>query len=297
MSKDIATPTRTKEILEKYGFSFKKSLGQNFLIDTNILQHIVKAADMGENDSVIEIGPGIGALTEQLAKAAGRVEAFEIDRRLLPILADTLKAYPHVTVHHQDILQADLRSLLEELRDSGKTAVVGNLPYYVTTPILMGLLEQKLPVDRIVIMIQKEVAERIAAAPGSKAYGSLSIAAQYYAEVTQELIVPRTVFMPKPNVDSAILRLDVRSGPPVEVRDEAFFFILVRGAFTQRRKTLWNNVQNSVMNKTYKTELQNLFSEIDIDPVRRAETLSIEEFALLSNRMYPMWKEMREKAE
>ncbi len=145
MSKDIATPTRTKEILEKYGFSFKKSLGQNFLIDTNILQHIVKAADMGENDSVIEIGPGIGALTEQLAKAAGRVEAFEIDRRLLPIISRYVKSLPHVTVHHQDILQADLRSLLEKLRDSGKTAVVGNLPYYVTTPILMGLLEQKLP--------------------------------------------------------------------------------------------------------------------------------------------------------
>ncbi|WP_240377897.1 16S rRNA (adenine(1518)-N(6)/adenine(1519)-N(6))-dimethyltransferase RsmA [Bacillus piscicola] len=286
MPKEIAVPSRTKEILQKYDFSFKKSLGQNFLIDGNILKQIAGAALMGPNDGVIEIGAGIGALTEQLAKTVKQVESFELDGRLLPILDETLAPYPNVTVHHQDILQADIRQVIEEqMKDTDEVAVCGNLPYYVTTPIIMQLLEQRLPIKRIVVMIQKEVAERISASPGTKAYGSLSIAAQYYAEVKTVTIVPKTVFIPRPKVDSAVLQLNLRKEPPCQVDDEEFFFRVIKSSFAQRRKTLWNNLQHNLTGKDKKNILESALANADIDPQRRAETLSMEEFAKLSNHL------------
>lgn len=282
--KDIATPTRTNEILEKYGFSFKKSLGQNFLIDTNILHNIVSAADLTKEKGAIEIGPGIGALTEQLGRAAGKVLAIEIDQRLLPILEDTLSPYENIEVVHGDVLELNLKALLtEKMAGFDKLSVVANLPYYVTTPILMKLLEERLPLENIVVMIQKEVAERIAAKPGKKEYGSLSVAAQFYAETEVAMIVPASVFVPRPNVDSAVIRLKVRERPPVEVDNQDVFFRVVRGSFAQRRKTLLNNLMNGLFLKTQKDEVIQMLGDIGIDPIRRGETLSIEEFARLAN--------------
>jgi 16S rRNA (adenine1518-N6/adenine1519-N6)-dimethyltransferase len=293
MTKDIATPVRTKDILQKYGFKFKKSLGQNFLIDTNILHHIVQAANVTEEKAVIEVGPGIGALTEQIAKRAGRVLAFEIDQRLLPILEDTLSPYPHVKVLHQDILQANVAELVHEhLADYKKISVVANLPYYVTTPILFHLLESGISFEHIVVMIQKEVAERISAKPGTKEYGSLSIAVQYYAHSKVEKIIPKTVFIPQPNVDSAVLKLTLRDKPAVEVEDEAFFFQVIRACFAQRRKTLLNNLQNNLVPKERKEELLELLDGIGIDPSRRGETLSMEEFGLLSNHLLSLLRKL-----
>lgn len=287
MNKEIATPKRTKEILAQYGFSFKKSLGQNFLIDPNILAKIVRTANVTKDSGVIEIGPGIGALTEQSAKMAERVLAFEIDRRLIPILKDTMSPYPHVKVIHEDILKADVEKEMKEFFKEGQDiAVVANLPYYVTTPILMKLLEAKIPVRVMVVMLQKEVAERIAAGPGSKAYGSLSIAAQYYAEAETVFTVPKTVFVPQPNVDSAILRLTTRREPPVQVKDEAFFFKVVQASFVQRRKTLLNNLSKFLEEYKDKSEVAAMLMEMAIDPKRRAESLSMEEFAQISNEFH-----------
>ncbi|SDO59406.1 16S rRNA (adenine(1518)-N(6)/adenine(1519)-N(6))-dimethyltransferase RsmA [Alkalicoccus daliensis] len=287
MNKDIATPKRTKEILEKHGFKFKKSLGQNFLIDPNILANIVQAAGVTESTGVIEVGPGIGALTEHSARQAKNVLAFEIDQRLLPILKETMGPYPHVKVVNEDVLKADLHAQIQENFEAEQDlAVIANLPYYVTTPILMKLLEEKLPVRVMVVMMQLEVAERIAAKPGSKAYGSLSIAAQYYAEAETVFTVPRTVFMPPPNVDSAILRLTRREKPPVEVVDETFFFELVRASFVQRRKTLLNNLSKFFEEKLSKQEVTERLQEIGIDGKRRAETLTIKEFAALTSAFY-----------
>ncbi|MCD8509612.1 MAG: 16S rRNA (adenine(1518)-N(6)/adenine(1519)-N(6))-dimethyltransferase RsmA [Bacillus sp. (in: Bacteria)] len=281
--KDIATPIRTRAILEKHGFTFKKSLGQNFLIDTNVLRRIVDAAEVTDFSGAIEIGPGIGALTEQLAKRTKKVVAFEIDQRLLPILKDTLAPYPHVKVIHSDVLKADVKEVVErEFAEVDDIAVVANLPYYVTTPILMKLLEEKLPVRAIVVMIQKEVAERIAGGPNSKEYGSLSIAAQYYAEAETVFNVPKTVFVPQPNVDSAILRLTIRKEPPVTVKDESFFFEVVRASFAQRRKTILNNLTH-YFKELEKGEVGNILQLSGIDPKRRGESLSMEEFAELSN--------------
>lgn len=284
IGKDIATPMRTKEVLEKYGFSFKKSLGQNFLIDTNILHNIVAEADLTKEKGAVEIGPGIGALTEQLGRAAGKVMAIEIDQRLLPILADTLSPYENIEVVHGDVLELDLKALLaEKMAGVEKISVVANLPYYVTTPILMKLLEERLPLENIVVMIQKEVAERIAAKPGTKDYGSLSVAAQFYAETEVAMIVPASVFIPRPNVDSAVIRLKVRDRPPVEVDDQDMFFRVVRSSFAQRRKTLLNNLMNGLFRKEQKDEVIQMLADIQIDPTRRGETLSIEEFARLAN--------------
>ncbi|MCM3796645.1 MULTISPECIES: 16S rRNA (adenine(1518)-N(6)/adenine(1519)-N(6))-dimethyltransferase RsmA [Priestia] len=287
MLKDIATPNRTKEILKKYGFTFKKSLGQNFLIDTNILHRIVDHAEITEETGAIEIGPGIGALTEQLAKRAKKVLAFEIDQRLLPILADTLSPYPNAKVIHQDVLKADLKETLEqEFENIEDLMVVANLPYYVTTPILMKLLEEQIPVRGIVVMLQKEVADRIAAKPGTKEYGSLSIAIQYYTEAETVMIVPKTVFNPQPNVDSAVIRLLRRPKPAVEVQDEEFFFQVVRASFGQRRKTILNNLVNNLPNgKQKKADIEQALSTAEIDPKRRGETLSIQEFGKLSDQL------------
>lgn len=289
MDKDIATPLRTRAILEKYGFSFKKSLGQNFLIDTNILRKIVDAAGITSETGTIEIGPGIGALTEQLAKASKKTVAFEIDQRLLPILADTLSPYPHVKVIHSDFLKADAASVISEEFEPGMDLVVAaNLPYYVTTPIIMKILEEKLPVRAIVVMLQKEVADRISAVPGSKDYGSLSIAVQYYTEAETVMIVPKTVFVPQPNVDSAVIRLNVRSEPAVSVSNEAFFFTVTRAAFAQRRKTILNNLTSQLEGgKERKEAILAALENAGVEPSRRGETLSLEEFARLSEALLP----------
>ncbi|REB11442.1 16S rRNA (adenine(1518)-N(6)/adenine(1519)-N(6))-dimethyltransferase RsmA [Sporosarcina sp. BI001-red] len=288
MVKDIATPGRTKEILEKHGFSFKKSLGQNFLIDPNILKNIIYHAGIDKKSGVIEIGPGIGALTEHIARAAGKVVAYEIDDRLLPVLEDTLSPYSNVLVIHQDILDVDLNAAIEEhFSDVDEVTVVANLPYYVTTPIIMKFLMGKVPIERMVIMMQHEVADRITAVPGTKAYGSLSIAIQYYMDAEVAMIVPRTVFMPQPNVESAVLRLSRKTEPPASVIDEEFLFKVARGSFVQRRKTILNNLQTSLpQGKAKKEAILEALAKAGIDPIRRGETLSIEEFANLSNVLY-----------
>ena len=296
MMKDIATPVRTQEILKKYGFSFKKSLGQNFLIDPNILRNIVSHAGLTKESAAIEIGPGIGALTEHLARAAGKVVSFEIDQRLLPVLEDTLSPYDNVRIVHQDILEADTESIFnEEFSEYKDVMVVANLPYYVTTPILLKLLHDRLPIRGMVVMMQKEVADRITAKPGTKEYGSLSIAIQYYMDAEVAMTVPKTVFMPPPNVDSAVIKLTRRSVPVVEVKDEDFLFLVSRGSFVQRRKTILNNLQTSLPDgKAHKEEILKALEETGIDPTRRGETLSIQEFGALSDALYdffyPLWK-------
>ncbi|WP_163102916.1 16S rRNA (adenine(1518)-N(6)/adenine(1519)-N(6))-dimethyltransferase RsmA [Peribacillus alkalitolerans] len=288
MLKDIATPIRTKAILEKYGFSFKKSLGQNFLIDTNILRNIVDYAGLTKESGAIEIGPGIGALTEQLAKVSKKVVSFEIDQRLLPILEDTLSPYDNVKIIHQDVLKANVNEVTEkEFEGISDLMVVANLPYYVTTPIIMKLLEEGLPIRGIVVMLQKEVADRISAKPGTKEYGSLSIAIQYYTEAETVMIVPKTVFMPQPNVDSAVIRLTKREKPLVQVKDETFFFTVTRASFAQRRKTIQNNLTSQLpQGKEKKDALLAALNRAGIEPGRRGETLSIEEFARLSDELY-----------
>ncbi|WP_055105381.1 16S rRNA (adenine(1518)-N(6)/adenine(1519)-N(6))-dimethyltransferase RsmA [Paenibacillus ihumii] len=281
---DISTPRRTKEIIQRHGFSFKKSLGQNFLIDQNILAKIIEAAGLDKSKGALEIGPGIGALTEKLAQQAGKVTAVEIDQRLLPILEEVLEPYPHVEVVHGDVLKLNLRELFErQFADVSGVSVVANLPYYVTTPILMKLLEEGLPLEHIVVMIQKEVAERMAASPGGKEYGSLSIAVQYYSEPELVCIVPHTVFIPQPNVESAVIRLSVRKEPPVSVEDEDFFFDVVHASFVQRRKTIANNLKSRFFPKEGRERLEQLLAEAGIEPSRRAETLSLQEYAVLSN--------------
>lgn len=283
---DIATKSNTKEIIERHGFTFKKSFGQNFLTDTNILNKIVDAANLNDEVGVIEIGPGIGALTEFIARRAKKVVAYEIDPRLIPILAETLAPYDNVKVIHQDILKADVASMIEEeFKDVKHIAVVANLPYYITTPILMGLIEKKLPIDWYVTMMQKEVAERLSAKPGTKDYNALSIAVQYYTEAKIALNVPKTVFIPAPNVDSSVVRLIKREQPAVKVENEDFFLEIVHAAFKQRRKTIQNNLNQHFTDLT-KEQVTALLEEAEILPSRRGETLSIEEFGHLSNVFY-----------
>ncbi|HLR91966.1 MAG TPA: 16S rRNA (adenine(1518)-N(6)/adenine(1519)-N(6))-dimethyltransferase RsmA [Atopostipes sp.] len=283
---DIATPTRTREILEKYGLSAKKSLGQNFIIDTNILRNIVETGKVDANTTVIEVGPGIGALTEQIAKQAKEVFAFEIDDRFLPVLEDTLSPYENVTVFHQDILEVDFEPFEKEyLEDVSRLVVIANLPYYITTPIIMHLIESSLPVEEMVLMMQKEVASRLEAVPSTKAYGSLSIAIQYYMDVEVAFTVPRTVFMPQPNVDSAIIHLNTLENPPVDVENEALFFKIVRASFEQRRKTIWNNLRKAIDDKSKENQLREAFEAAEINPQKRGESLTIEEFGRLSNAL------------
>lgn len=283
--KYIATPTRTNEILQRFNLAAKKSLGQNFLMEPQILDRMVNSAAIDKQTDAIEIGPGIGALTEFLAIHAKRVLAFEIDQRLLPALDYSLADYDNVTIKHQDILEADLNSLIpEELPESERLVVVANLPYYITTPIIFQLLEAKLDFDVFILMMQKEVAQRLTAKPGTKAYGSLSVAIQYYCDSEIAFNVPKTVFKPQPNVDSAILKLTRLATPRVTVHDEAYFFRLVRASFVQRRKTLWNNLRTAFgKNPETIDQLIEALNSAQIDAKRRAETLTIDEFANLAN--------------
>lgn len=283
----IADYSVTRAVLERHGFTFKKSFGQNFLTDTNILQKIVDTAEIDKNVNVIEIGPGIGALTEFLAENAAEVMAFEIDDRLIPILADTLRDFDNVKVINEDILKSDLQSRIKEFANPDlPIKVVANLPYYITTPILMHLIESKIPFAEFVVMMQKEVADRISAEPNTKAYGSLSIAVQYYMTAKVAFVVPRTVFVPAPNVDSAILKMTRREQPLVQVKDEDFFFRVSKISFVHRRKTLWNNL-TSHFGKADETKakLEQALEIAETKPSIRGEALSIAEFAKLADAL------------
>ena len=283
----IADYSVTKAVLERHGFTFKKSFGQNFLTDTNILQKIVDTAEIDDQVNVIEIGPGIGALTEFLAERAAEVMAFEIDHRLVPILADTLRDFDNVTVVNEDILKVDLAQHIQNFKNPDlPIKVVANLPYYITTPILMHLIESGIPFSEFVVMMQKEVADRISAKPNTKAYGSLSIAVQYYMTAKVAFIVPRTVFVPAPNVDSAILKMVRRPEPAVAVEDESFFFKVSKASFTHRRKTLWNNL-TGYFGKTeeVKDKLTKALDQAGLSPSVRGEALSLEEFASLADAL------------
>ena len=283
----IADYSVTKAVLECHGFTFKKSFGQNFLTDTNILQKIVDTAEIDDQVNVIEIGPGIGALTEFLAERAAQVMAFEIDHRLVPILADTLRDFDNVTVVNEDILKVDLAQHIQNFKNPDlPIKVVANLPYYITTPILMHLIESGIPFSEFVVMMQKEVADRISAKPNTKAYGSLSIAVQYYMTAKVAFIVPRTVFVPAPNVDSAILKMVRRPEPAVTVEDEKFFFKVSKASFTHRRKTLWNNL-TGYFGKTEeaKDKLTKALDQAGLSPSVRGEALGLEEFASLADAL------------
>ena len=283
----IADYSVTKAVLERHGFTFKKSFGQNFLTDTNILQKIVDTAEVDEQVNVIEIGPGIGALTEFLAERAAEVMAFEIDHRLVPILADTLRAFDNVTVVNEDILKVDLAQHIQNFKNPDlPIKVVANLPYYITTPILMHLIESGIPFSEFVVMMQKEVADRISAQPNTKAYGSLSIAVQYYMTAKVAFIVPRTVFVPAPNVDSAILKMVRRPEPAVAVEDEKFFFKVSKASFTHRRKTLWNNLTGYFgKSEEVKDKLTKALDQAGLSPSVRGEALSLAEFASLADAL------------
>ncbi|MFC5630580.1 MULTISPECIES: 16S rRNA (adenine(1518)-N(6)/adenine(1519)-N(6))-dimethyltransferase RsmA [Streptococcus] len=283
----IADYSVTKAVLERHGFTFKKSFGQNFLTDTNILQKIVDTAEIDKNVNVIEIGPGIGALTEFLAENAAEVMAFEIDDRLIPILADTLRDFDNVQVVNQDILKADLQTQIQNFKNPDlPIKVVANLPYYITTPILMHLIESKIPFQEFVVMMQKEVADRISAEPNTKAYGSLSIAVQYYMTAKVAFIVPRTVFVPAPNVDSAILKMVRRDQPLVEVQDEDFLFDVSKASFVHRRKTLWNNLTNRFgKSEDVKLKLEQALEMAELTPSVRGEALTIADFAKLADAL------------
>ena len=283
----IADYSVTRAILERHGFTFKKSFGQNFLTDTNILQKIVDTAEIDKKVNVIEIGPGIGALTEFLAESAAEVMAFEIDDRLVPILADTLRDFDNVTVVNQDILKVDLAQYIAEFKNPDlPIKVVANLPYYITTPILMHLIESGIPFSEFVVMMQREVADRISAQPNTKAYGSLSIAVQYYMTAKVAFIVPRTVFVPAPNVDSAILKMVRRDQPAVAAQDEKFFFKVSKASFVHRRKTLWNNLTSYFgKSEEIKAKLERALETIDLAPNVRGESLDLETFARLSDAL------------
>lgn len=283
----IADYSVTKAVLERHGFTFKKSFGQNFLTDTNILQKIVDTAEIDKNVNVIEIGPGIGALTEFLAENAAEVMAFEIDERLVPILEDTLRDHDNIKVINEDVLKADLQTRVKEFKNPNlPIKVVANLPYYITTPILMHLIESKIPFAEFVVMMQKEVADRISAEPNTKAYGSLSIAVQYYMTAKVAFVVPCTVFVPAPNVDSAILKMTRREQPLVEVKDEDFFFLVSKISFVHRRKTLWNNLTSHFgKSAEVKTKLEQALGNANIKPSIRGEALSIPDFARLSDAL------------
>ena len=286
----ISNIIRTQDILRRHDFNFKKKFGQNFLTDHNILTKITETADLSKEVNVIEIGPGIGSLSQYLLEEAAEVMAFEIDKSLIPILEETMAPYDNFTLVSADILKVDLLSEIQKFKNPNlPIKVVANLPYYITTPILMHLIESKIPFSEFVVMMQKEVADRIAARPKTKAYGSLSIAVQYYMEASVAFIVPRTVFIPAPNVDSAILKMVRREEPLVEVEDEEWFFKTMHSSFVHRRKTLMNNMQ-AAFGKDSKPEIEKLLAQAEISPTIRGEALSIEEFAKLADALLPLKK-------
>ncbi|WP_282800904.1 16S rRNA (adenine(1518)-N(6)/adenine(1519)-N(6))-dimethyltransferase RsmA [Lactococcus lactis] len=286
----ISNIIRTQDILRRHDFNFKKKFGQNFLTDHNILTKITQTAEISKEVNVIEIGPGIGSLTQYLLEEAAEVMAFEIDKSLIPILEETMAPYDNFTLVSADILKVDLLSEIQKFKNPNlPIKVVANLPYYITTPILMHLIESKIPFSEFVVMMQKEVADRIAASPKTKAYGSLSIAVQYYMEASVAFIVPRTVFIPAPNVDSAILKMVRREAPLVEVEDEEWFFKTMHSSFVHRRKTLMNNLQ-AAFGKESKPEIEKLLAQAEISPTIRGEALSIEEFAKLADALLPLKK-------
>ena len=279
----LGIPQNTIEVLKKYNFSFQKKYGQNFLIDTHVLDKIIRAAGITEYDCVLEIGPGIGTMTQYLAQAAGKVIAVEIDKALIPILSDTLSSYYNVTIINDDVLKLDIRKLVEEENEGKPIKVVANLPYYITTPIIMGLYENHVPIESITVMVQKEVADRMQEEPGSKDYGALSLAVQYYAEPYIVANVPPNCFMPRPKVGSAVIRLTSHKKPPVEVEDEKLLFRLIRASFNQRRKTLANGLKNSPELDVPKEVIMECIEELGRGASIRGEALSLEEFAALCN--------------
>lgn len=286
----LYSPATIKDIRERYGFRLTKSLGQNFLTDKNIIDNIIEASNIGENDLVIEIGPGIGVITKEAAAKAGSVIAVEIDKNLIPILQETLADETNVKIINRDILKTNLTAVIEEEKKNfpqmESVRIIGNLPYYITTPIIMKLLEDGVPADSITVMMQKEVADRIKAAPGNKERGALSVAVQYYCQVVKVTDVPKEVFVPAPKVDSTVLRLDIRKEKPVELKDDKLFFKAVKSGFAQRRKTLLNSLASGT--GLGKDKIGQILEEAGIDPGRRAETLDIDEFAKIANGMFEM---------
>ena len=279
----LGNPQNTIEVLQKSQFTFQKKFGQNFLIDTHVLDKVIRAAEITKDDMVLEIGPGIGTMTQYLSCAAGKVTAVEIDKTLIPILEDTLEGFDNVTVLNEDILKVDIARLVEEQNGGRPIKVVANLPYYITTPIIMGLFEQQVPVKSITVMVQKEVADRMQTGPGSKDYGALSLAVQYYAKPYIVANVPPNCFIPRPKVGSAVIRLERYEKPPVQVEDEKLMFRLIRASFNQRRKTLANGLKNSPELFYGKEEIEQAIQELGRGATIRGEALSLEEFAALSN--------------
>lgn len=279
----LGNPGNTIEVLQKYGFNFQKKFGQNFLIDPRVLDKIIDAAEINKEDLVLEIGPGIGTMTQYLCENAREVVAVEIDKNLIPILKDTLSEYQNVTVINEDILKVDINKLVAERNNGKPVKVVANLPYYITTPIIMGLFESHVPIDSITIMVQKEVADRMKEGPGSKEYGALSLAVQYYAKPEIICNVPPNCFMPRPNVGSAVIRLTRHETQVVDVKDEKFMFDLIRASFNQRRKTLVNGLTNAANLTVTKEQVLKALEKMGKDPAIRGEKLSLEEFAALSN--------------
>lgn len=280
---NLGNPKNTIEIIQKYEFMFQKKFGQNFLIDTHVLEKIISAAGITKNDCVLEIGPGIGTMTQYLAENAGHVVAVEIDRNLIPILKETLADYDNVTVINEDILRVDIKALAEEYNGGKPIKVVANLPYYITTPIIMGLFESGVPIDNITVMVQKEVADRMKEGPGSKDYGALSLAVQYYAEPEIVANVPPNCFIPRPNVGSAVIRLTRHKEMPVEVKNPALMFKIIRASFNQRRKTLQNGLGNASEVPYTKEQIAAAIAEMGLTPTIRGEALSLAQFAQLSD--------------
>lgn len=280
---NLGNPKNTIEIIQKYEFMFQKKFGQNFLIDTHVLEKIIAAAGITKDDCVLEIGPGIGTMTQYLAENAGHVVAVEIDRNLIPILKETLADYDNVTVINEDILRVDIKALAEEYNGGKPIKVVANLPYYITTPIIMGLFESGVPIDNITVMVQKEVADRMKEGPGSKDYGALSLAVQYYAEPEIVANVPPNCFIPRPNVGSAVIRLTRHKEMPVEVKDPALMFKIIRASFNQRRKTLQNGLGNASELPYTKEQIAAAIAEMGLTPTIRGEALSLAQFAQLSD--------------
>ena len=279
----LGNPQNTIEILKKYNFTFQKKFGQNCLIDTHVLDKIIAAAEITKDDFVLEIGPGIGTMTQYLAQAAGKVAAVEIDKALIPILGDTLSAYDNVMIINEDVLKVDIQKLVEEENGGRPVKVVANLPYYITTPIIMGLFEKHVPIESITVMVQKEVADRMQVGPGTKDYGALSLAVQYYASPYIVANVPPNCFMPRPKVGSAVIRLTTYDNPPVEVDDEKLMFRIIRASFNQRRKTLANGLKNAADLDIPKELIAESIESLGHGPSVRGEALTLEEFAALSN--------------